>query len=168
MYRCGLIFCFYNLLWVCFLNFPTISNHDAYLILPTKRKLSNLLLIPWIWKVYLFRIKGFESKFHRHHWHYRWLCMWGIVKTLVSCRMANALSSCNSTTGTGDIISTTERLKQELEVTTQRQEIVSCFLRDYQLSNEEVLACSQNTRPILFIVFQILADLYYWLVDPIW
>ncbi|RRT36204.1 hypothetical protein B296_00055173 [Ensete ventricosum] len=39
----------------------------------------------------------------------------------------------------GDIISTTERLKQELELTTQRQEIVSCFLRDYQLSNDEVL-----------------------------
>lgn len=52
------------------------------------------------------------------------------------CRIAKALSSCNASTG--DIISTTERLKQELDVTTQRQEIVSCFLRDYQLSNEEV------------------------------
>lgn len=52
-------------------------------------------------------------------------------------RIAMALSSCNATTG--DIISTTERLKQEFEVTTQRQEIVSCFLRDYQLSPEEVL-----------------------------
>lgn len=39
---------------------------------------------------------------------------------------------------TADIISTTERLKQELETTTQRQEIVTCFLRDYQLSPEEV------------------------------
>lgn len=52
-------------------------------------------------------------------------------------RIAKALSSCNATTG--DIISTTERLKLELEITTQRQEIVSCFLRDYQLSNEEVI-----------------------------
>lgn len=65
---------------------------------------------------------------------------WNVKLTLVLSRMANALSSCNSATGTGDIISTTERLKQELEVTMQRQEIVSCFLRDYQLSNEEVLA----------------------------
>lgn len=46
------------------------------------------------------------------------------------------MSSCSASTG--DIISTTERLQQELEVITQRQEIVSCFLRDYQLSNEEV------------------------------
>lgn len=52
-------------------------------------------------------------------------------------RIAKALNSCSASTG--DIISTTERLKQELEITTQRQEIVSCFLRDYQLSNEEVL-----------------------------
>ncbi|XP_015575125.1 conserved oligomeric Golgi complex subunit 6 isoform X2 [Ricinus communis] len=43
-----------------------------------------------------------------------------------------------------DIISTTERLKQELEVTTQRQEIVSCFLRDYQLSNEEINALREE------------------------
>lgn len=52
-------------------------------------------------------------------------------------RIEEALSSCSASTG--DIISTTERLQQELEVITQRQEIVSCFLRDYQLSNEEVL-----------------------------
>lgn len=51
-------------------------------------------------------------------------------------RIAKALNNCNATTG--DIISTTERLKQELENTTLRQEIVSCFLRDYQLSNDEV------------------------------
>ena len=51
-------------------------------------------------------------------------------------RIEEALSSCSASTG--DIISTTERLQQELEVITQRQEIVSCFLRDYQLSNEEV------------------------------
>ncbi|KAI8530811.1 hypothetical protein RHMOL_Rhmol11G0088400 [Rhododendron molle] len=59
------------------------------------------------------------------------------VNALADCcdKIAKALNSCNATTG--DIISTTERLKQELEITTQRQEIVSCFLRDYQLSNEE-------------------------------
>lgn len=51
-------------------------------------------------------------------------------------RIEEALSSCSASTG--DIISTTERLQQELEVITQRQEIVSCFLQDYQLSNEEV------------------------------
>ncbi|XP_059457372.1 conserved oligomeric Golgi complex subunit 6 isoform X2 [Corylus avellana] len=54
----------------------------------------------------------------------------------------NALSDCcdSCSASTGDIISTTERLKQELEITTQRQEIVSCFLRDYQLSNDEINA----------------------------
>lgn len=57
-------------------------------------------------------------------------------------RIAKALNSCNATTG--DIISTTERLKQELDVTTQRQEIVSCFLRDYQLSNEEINALKEE------------------------
>ncbi|KAI7989454.1 Conserved oligomeric Golgi complex subunit 6 [Camellia lanceoleosa] len=57
-------------------------------------------------------------------------------------RIAKALNSCNATTG--DIISTTERLKQELEITTQRQEIVSCFLRDYQLSNEEINALREE------------------------
>lgn len=51
-------------------------------------------------------------------------------------RIAKALNS--SSASIGDIISTTERLKQELEITTQRQEIVSCFVRDYQISNEEV------------------------------
>lgn len=58
------------------------------------------------------------------------------------CRIAKALSSCSATTG--DIITTTERLKQELDVTTQRQQIVSCFLRDYQLSNDEVSALSYS------------------------
>lgn len=62
-------------------------------------------------------------------------------------RIAKALSSCSASTG--DIISTTERLKQELETTTQRQEIVSCFLRDYQLSPEEV-------KVIFFMSYQIL------------
>ncbi|GKD37642.1 conserved oligomeric Golgi complex subunit 6, partial [Tanacetum coccineum] len=56
--------------------------------------------------------------------------------------IAKSLSNCNATTG--DIITTTERLKQELEVTTQRQEIASCFLRDYQLSNEEINALREE------------------------
>ncbi|XP_050238959.1 conserved oligomeric Golgi complex subunit 6 [Mercurialis annua] len=62
------------------------------------------------------------------------------VNSLDQCcdKIAKALNSCSASTG--DIISTTERLKQELEVTTQRQEIVLCFLRDYQLSNEEINA----------------------------
>ncbi|KAL7182295.1 hypothetical protein ACSBR1_041073 [Camellia fascicularis] len=60
------------------------------------------------------------------------------VNALSNCcdKIAKALNSCNVTTG--DIIYTTERLKQELESTTQRQEVVSCFLCDYQLSSEEI------------------------------
>ncbi|XP_059663088.1 conserved oligomeric Golgi complex subunit 6 [Cornus florida] len=66
------------------------------------------------------------------------------VNALAECcdKIEKALSSCSATTG--DIISTTERLKQELEITTQRQEIVSCFLRDYQLSNEEINALREE------------------------
>ncbi|XP_009592302.1 conserved oligomeric Golgi complex subunit 6 [Nicotiana tabacum] len=66
------------------------------------------------------------------------------VNSIVECcdKIALALSSCNATTG--DIISTTERLKQEFEITTQRQEIVSCFLRDYQLSPEEINALREE------------------------
>ncbi|CAL0314243.1 unnamed protein product [Lupinus luteus] len=62
------------------------------------------------------------------------------VNVLAECceRIAKALNSCSASTG--DIISTTERLKQELETTTQRQEIAACFLRDYQLSPEEINA----------------------------
>lgn len=62
------------------------------------------------------------------------------VNALAECcdNIAKALSSCSASTG--DIISTTERLKEELEITTQRQDIVSCFLRDYQLSNQEINA----------------------------
>jgi thiaminase len=60
-------------------------------------------------------------------------------------RIDKVLSSCSSSTG--DIISTTERLQQEFEIITQRQEIVSCFLRDYQLSNEEVIFQS-NKAPL--------------------
>ncbi|KAF8095396.1 hypothetical protein N665_0334s0016 [Sinapis alba] len=66
------------------------------------------------------------------------------VNALADCcdKIAAALSSSAETTS--DIISTTERLKQELEVTTQRQEIVNCFLRDYQLSNEEMKALRED------------------------
>ncbi|GAA0158810.1 hypothetical protein LIER_15744 [Lithospermum erythrorhizon] len=62
------------------------------------------------------------------------------VDSLAECcdKIAKALSCCNASTG--DIMTTTERLKQELQVTTQRQEIVSYFLRDYQLSSEEINA----------------------------
>ncbi|KAM5565313.1 conserved oligomeric Golgi complex subunit 6 [Rosa sericea] len=66
------------------------------------------------------------------------------VNALASCcdKIAKALNSCSATTG--DIITTTERLKQELNVTTQRQQIVSCFLRDYQLSNQEINALREE------------------------
>ncbi|KAK3029737.1 hypothetical protein RJ639_038014 [Escallonia herrerae] len=66
------------------------------------------------------------------------------VNALAECcdKIAMALSSCSA--ATGDIISTTERLKHDLEVTTQRQEIASCFLRDYQLSNEEINALREE------------------------
>ncbi|CAH8382247.1 unnamed protein product [Eruca vesicaria subsp. sativa] len=66
------------------------------------------------------------------------------VNALADCcdKIAAALSSSAETTS--DIVSTTERLKQELEVTTQRQEIVDCFLRDYQLSNEEIKALRED------------------------
>ncbi|KAJ4829007.1 Golgi transport complex subunit 6 [Turnera subulata] len=62
------------------------------------------------------------------------------VNALAECcdKITKALESCSASTG--DIISTTERLKEELDVTTQRQEIVSCFLRDYQLSTQEISA----------------------------
>ncbi|VVA93242.1 unnamed protein product [Arabis nemorensis] len=66
------------------------------------------------------------------------------VNALADCcdKIAEALS--NSAATTSDIVSTTERLKQELEVTTQRQEIVNCFLRDYQLSSEEIKALRED------------------------
>lgn len=64
---------------------------------------------------------------------------------LVLHRIEKALNSCNATTG--NIIETTERLKRELDVNTQRQEIVSCFLRDYQLSNEEVQDLTDGFEP---------------------
>ncbi|CAL0331643.1 unnamed protein product [Lupinus luteus] len=65
------------------------------------------------------------------------LLIWSTI-SLREMFIAKALNSCSASTG--DIISTTERLKQELETTTQRQEIVACFLRDYQLSPEEINA----------------------------
>lgn len=60
------------------------------------------------------------------------------VAGLADCcdRIAKSLSCCSATTG--DIVAATERLKQELETSNQRQEIVSSFLRDYQLSLEEI------------------------------
>ncbi|KAG6519402.1 hypothetical protein ZIOFF_022895 [Zingiber officinale] len=66
------------------------------------------------------------------------------INALAGCcdQIGKALSSCSASTG--DIISTTERLKQELEVTTQRQEIVSCFLHDYQLSSDEINALREE------------------------
>ncbi|WOK99927.1 conserved oligomeric Golgi complex subunit 6 [Canna indica] len=66
------------------------------------------------------------------------------VNGLADCceQIAKALSSCSESTG--DIINTTERLKQELELTTQRQEIVSCFLHDYQLSSDEINALREE------------------------
>ncbi|KAK8639926.1 hypothetical protein V6N13_138292 [Hibiscus sabdariffa] len=62
------------------------------------------------------------------------------VNSLADCcdKIAKALSSCSA--NTGDIVNTTERLKQELEVTTQKQQTVSYFLRDYQLSPQEISA----------------------------
>ncbi|GMI95702.1 Conserved Oligomeric Golgi Complex 6 [Hibiscus trionum] len=62
------------------------------------------------------------------------------VNSLADCcdKIAKALSCCSASTG--DIINTTERLEQELEVTTQKQQIVSYFLRDYQLNPQEISA----------------------------
>nr|ATB19482.1 putative COG7 [Juniperus drupacea] len=66
------------------------------------------------------------------------------IAGLAECceKIGKALDTCSASTG--DIITTTERLKQELESTMQRQEIVSCFLRDYQLSPEEVNALREE------------------------
>lgn len=66
------------------------------------------------------------------------------INAITECcdNISKALSSCNATTG--DIISTTERLKHDLEITMQRQEIVESFLRDYQLSSEEINALREE------------------------
>ncbi|GJX46979.1 conserved oligomeric Golgi complex subunit 6 [Tanacetum coccineum] len=65
-----------------------------------------------------------------------------IVDFIPNNLIAKSLSNCNATTR--DIITTTEKLKQESEVPTQRQEITSCFLRDYQLSNKEINALREE------------------------
>lgn len=66
------------------------------------------------------------------------------VAVLADCcdRITKSLNSCSATTG--DIVAATERLKQELESTNQRQDIVSSFLRDYQLSPDEVSALREE------------------------
>ncbi|MCO5598413.1 hypothetical protein L7F22_052508 [Adiantum nelumboides] len=62
------------------------------------------------------------------------------VAGLAECcdRITQSLNSCSATTG--DIVAATERLKHDLQITNQRQDIVSSFLRDYQLSPEEISA----------------------------
>jgi hypothetical protein len=57
-------------------------------------------------------------------------------------RIAKSLSSCSSTTS--EIVSATERLKQELEHTTQRQDLITAFLNNYQLRPEEVTALREE------------------------
>lgn len=66
------------------------------------------------------------------------------VAGLADCcdRITKSLNSCSATTG--DIVAATERLKQELESTNQRQEIVSSFLHDYQLSPDEISALREE------------------------
>ncbi|EXC31695.1 Conserved oligomeric Golgi complex subunit 6 [Morus notabilis] len=66
------------------------------------------------------------------------------VASLAGCcdRIGNAISA--SAASTADIVSTTDRLRQELLLTAQRQEIVSCFLRDYQVSPEEMAALREE------------------------
>ncbi len=51
-------------------------------------------------------------------------------------RMAEALAS--SGESTTDLFVATERLRQELEANSRRQELVSSFLQKYQLTTEEV------------------------------
>ncbi|PKU79730.1 hypothetical protein MA16_Dca010958 [Dendrobium catenatum] len=68
------------------------------------------------------------------------------INALAECcdQIAKALSSCSASTG--DIIRTTERLKQELDVTTQRQEIISA-LRDEEL-NDNFFKALQHVQEI--------------------
>ncbi|KAG5068333.1 hypothetical protein JHK85_000710 [Glycine max] len=56
--------------------------------------------------------------------------------------IAEAFNSCSASTT--DIIGTLKRVKLELETTSQRQEIMACFLRDYQLSLEEINALREE------------------------
>lgn len=53
-------------------------------------------------------------------------------------RIAVALQGCSSQTG--DMVVATERLKQELESSLRRQELVNNFLQSYQLTPDEVRA----------------------------
>jgi hypothetical protein len=66
------------------------------------------------------------------------------VAGLAECcdRIAKSLSSCSSMTG--DIVTATERLKQELDYTTQRQDLITMFLNNYQLHPEEVAALREE------------------------
>ncbi|BBN17538.1 conserved oligomeric Golgi complex subunit 6 [Marchantia polymorpha subsp. ruderalis] len=66
------------------------------------------------------------------------------VSGLAECcdRIAKSLSTCSATTG--DIVTATERLKLELETTTQRQDLIANFLHNYQLSPEEVNALREE------------------------
>ncbi|KAJ7531004.1 hypothetical protein O6H91_14G028200 [Diphasiastrum complanatum] len=66
------------------------------------------------------------------------------VSGLVECceRIAKSLSSCSSTTK--DIVTAIERLRLELESTTQRQDLVATFLHNFQLSQEEVNALREE------------------------
>ncbi|GBG66458.1 hypothetical protein CBR_g61501 [Chara braunii] len=53
-------------------------------------------------------------------------------------RISASLNSCSALTG--NMVAATERLKQELDNVTNRQEEVSTFLHNYQLTPEEVSA----------------------------
>ncbi|CAM6054168.1 unnamed protein product, partial [Sphagnum tenellum] len=66
------------------------------------------------------------------------------VAGLAECcdRIAKSLSSCSSMTG--DIVNATERLKQELDYTTQQQDLITMFLNNYQLHPEEVAALREE------------------------
>eukprot|EP00271_Cylindrocystis_brebissonii_P011852 TRINITY_DN29826_c0_g1_i1.p1 TRINITY_DN29826_c0_g1~~TRINITY_DN29826_c0_g1_i1.p1 ORF type:complete len:707 (+),score=155.94 TRINITY_DN29826_c0_g1_i1:799-2919(+) len=66
------------------------------------------------------------------------------VQGLADCcdRVAHALSSCSGSTG--NMVVATERLKGELENTLRRQELVSAFLHNYQLTPEEIAALREE------------------------
>lgn len=51
-------------------------------------------------------------------------------------RIGRALSTCAASTG--DMVVATERLKEELENTQRKQQLVAAFLHNYQLTAEEV------------------------------
>jgi hypothetical protein len=68
-----------------------------------------------------------------------------ILQIRLSCRIATALQGCSSQTG--DMVVATERLKQELESSLRRQELVNNFLQSYQLTPDEVRAsCMEEPR----------------------